>query len=133
MKMNAALSFTRMLRMTLVPGLELVPDAVHRDDVARSLGIGFHLAAQVLDMRVHGAFVAFEGMSLHAIDQLHPREDLVGTAGHDLEQPELGRGQFDAPASEADLVGPEIDDKIASPDHLDGLPGAPPEHRPHAR
>src|SRR5215470_12751707 len=102
--MNATISRVRRLRMRgLLPPivlgtLELVPDPVDGKDKAWVAGVMFDLAPEVLDVRVYGALVAFERVAVDAVDQLHPREYLVGMTGERLEHPKLGRCQLDRPA-----------------------------------
>src|SRR5438105_14231513 len=101
MPMKAALSLLRTLRMMLVRDGEFVADPVPRQDVARSLRVWFHLAPQILDVRVHGPLVPLERMALDPVDELHAGEDLIGMARQNLQQPELRRGQVHAPPLQA--------------------------------
>jgi len=66
-----------------------VADPVHGEDIAGMVRSGLQLLAQVLDVRVDGPLVAFEGIPLDLIDQLQTREGTARMSGQREQQFEL--------------------------------------------
>ena len=58
-----------------------VANALYRLDVARLARIRFNLLAQVLDVCVDCALVAFEVVALYSVDQLEARVDAAWVLG----------------------------------------------------
>src|SRR5438552_12745884 len=70
---------------------EAIADAIHGQQVTRLAGIGLELAADVLHVRVDGAFVGLEFDAVHRVEQLRAREDAAGRARERDEELELRR------------------------------------------
>ncbi len=61
--------------------VELVADAVNREDVLRLGGVRFYLAAQVFDVGVDAAVVTLVGDAMQVVQQLRTRKNLPGMTG----------------------------------------------------
>ena len=70
---------------------KLVTHAVDCENVTRLARIGLDLAADVLDVRVDGALIRFEGDAVQRIEQLPAREDAPRLARQCGEQLKFGR------------------------------------------
>src|SRR5436305_13192539 len=72
-----------------------VADAEYRLNILRLRGVGFDLAAQVLDVRVECAFERLVIVTECSLDQLAAREGVVGALQQRAQQRELGWRQVE--------------------------------------
>src|SRR5438067_8771445 len=87
---------------------EPVADTEDGLQVARRAGLGFDLAADVLDVRVNRAFIGLEGHAPHRVQQLPARENATRLAGQGCKQLEFGLGQIHRPSTELRLHARDV-------------------------
>jgi hypothetical protein len=82
---------------------EPVPDAEHGLQMPRGAWILLDLATDVLDVRIDGSLVRFDGDPVDGIEQLGAREHATRLARHMQQELELGCGQHDVAAIDQHL------------------------------
>src|SRR6266540_6749075 len=100
---------------------KLIPDPIDCEDVARVAGIGLELAAQILDVRVHGAVESGVVHVVRQLQELRASERAARLAGQDRQQVELGRGQLDRRSADAHAATLEVDRQVAGAQHRRGV------------
>jgi hypothetical protein len=79
----------------LLARAQAIAHAPHRLDEPRISRVALDLGAQAIDVQIDGVLVAVEARASHAIEQIGPREDLIGAAGEMVEQIELAQRERD--------------------------------------
>src|SRR5579863_2265521 len=100
---------TRRLAIRSQPQPVSAPE--HGQDDLGTMGVAFDLAAQVLDVRVDGAFVAVELVPSDAVDQLGPGVHASWIARKRGDEPPLGGGECDGLALNRDLAALVVNDE----------------------
>src|ERR671933_228103 len=117
-------------------GHEPVADPAHGEQALRVRRVALDLAAQVRDVDVAGALVAYVGAVPEVLHDLAAAEDALRLGGKEREQPELRRGQAHALAVDPHLVAGQVEaeradllDRVA---HGETVEVAPAEDRADA-
>ena len=111
MAKKASNNLTVIERMGLLPG-EAIAHAIDRFDIMGRAGNRLDLGAQVLDVQIDGAFVAFKADALQKVEQIEAGIDMSRRGHQGGQQIEFGGGQVDIVVSHLHRMGAAIQNDI---------------------